>query len=142
MILACSSGRPSLADPCINRYWLLNDRCNMTEVAVSRENKMTIRRINNLALVAAIASLAGTGLLEVRRKFTNELDKAAERVRVPLGTAGAGAYNPCVEIIEGLRRFDSQPLGRRAMIVISDGIDVSRGVDSSTAGQSVDLQRA
>ncbi|MFN2577592.1 MAG: hypothetical protein ABR607_07875 [Pyrinomonadaceae bacterium] len=82
------------------------------------------------------------GSLEVRRKFTNELDKAAQSVRVPLGTAGAGAYNPYVEIIEGLRRFDSQPLGRRAMIVISDGIDVSRGVDSSAPGQSVDLQRA
>ena len=82
------------------------------------------------------------GSLEVRRKFTNELDKAAQSVRVPQGTAGAGAYNPYVEIIEGLRRFDSQPLGRRAMIVISDGIDISRGLDSSTPGQSVDLQRA
>jgi len=82
------------------------------------------------------------GSMEVRRKFTNELDKAAQSVRVPQGTAGAGAYNPYVEIIEGLRRFDSQPLGRRAMIVISDGIDISRGLDSSTPGQSVDLQRA
>ena len=82
------------------------------------------------------------GSLEVRRKFTNELDKAAQSVRVPQGTAGAGAYNPYIEIIEGLRRFDSQPLGRRAMIVISDGIDVSRGVDSSTPSQSLDLQRA
>jgi len=82
------------------------------------------------------------GSLEVRRKFTNELDRAAQSVRVPQGTAGAGAYNPYVEIIEGLRRFDSQPLGRRAMIVISDGIDISRGLDSSTPGQSVDLQRA
>jgi len=82
------------------------------------------------------------GSLEVRRKFTNELDKAAQSLRVPQGTAGAGAYNPYVEIIEGLRRFDSQPLGRRAMIVISDGIDISRGADSSTPSQSLDLQRA
>ena len=82
------------------------------------------------------------GSLEVRRKFTNELDKAAQSVRVPQGLASAGAYNPYVEIIEGLRRFDSQPLGRRAMIVISDGIDISRGVDSSTPSQSLDLQRA
>ena len=51
------------------------------------------------------------GSLDVRRKFTNELDKAAESVRVPLSSAGAGAYNPYVEIIEGLRRFDSQPSG-------------------------------
>ena len=82
------------------------------------------------------------GSLEVRRKFTNELDKAAQSVRVPLSLASAGPYNPYVEIIEGLRRFDSQPMGRRAMIVVSDGIDVSRGFDSSTPSQSLDLQRA
>jgi VWFA-related protein len=82
------------------------------------------------------------GSLDVRKKFTNELDKAAASVRVPLSSAGAVAYNPYVEIIEGLRRYDSQPMGRRAMIVISDGIDVSRGPDTSSPGQSLDLQRA
>jgi VWFA-related protein len=82
------------------------------------------------------------GSLEVRRKFTNELEKVAQGVRAPLGLASASPFNPYVEIIEGLRRFDSQPLGRRAMIVISDGLDVSRGVDSSSPGQSLDLQRA
>ncbi len=82
------------------------------------------------------------GTIEVRRKFTNELDKAAASVRPPLGLVSAGPFNPYVEIIEGLRRFDSQPLGRRAMIVISDGIDVSRGLDSSLPSQSVDLRRA
>jgi len=82
------------------------------------------------------------GSLEVRRKFTNEIDKVAQGVRPPLGLASASPFNPFIEIIEGLRRFDSQPLGRRAMIVISDGLDVSRGVDSSSPGQSIDLQRA
>ena len=82
------------------------------------------------------------GSLDVRRKFTNELDKVAQSVRPPLALASASPYNPYVEIIEGLRRFDSQPLGRRAMIVVSDGLDVSRGVDSSSPAQSLDLQRA
>lgn len=83
-----------------------------------------------------------SGSLEVRRKFTSDLEKAASGVRVPLGTASAGPYNPFVEIIEALRRFDSQPLGRRAIIVVSDGLDVSRGLDSSSPGQSLDLERA
>src|SRR5215831_356032 len=82
------------------------------------------------------------GSLEVRKKFTNELDKVAESVRAPQSLASAGAYNPYVEIIEGLKRFDSQPMGRRAMIIVSDGIDVSRGMDSSSPSQSIDLQRA
>ncbi len=82
------------------------------------------------------------GTLDVRRKFTNELQRAAESVRPPQGFASAGPFNPYVEIIEGLKRFDSQPLGRRAIIVVTDGVDVSRGIDSSTPGQSIDLQRA
>jgi len=82
------------------------------------------------------------GTLEVRRKFTNELQRAAESVRPPQGLASASPFNPYVEIIEGLKRFDSQPLGRRAMIVVTDGVDVSRGIDSSTPSQSIDLQRA
>jgi VWFA-related protein len=82
------------------------------------------------------------GSLEVRRKFTNDLERVAQGVRPPLSLASASPFNPYVEIIEGLRRFDSQPLGRRAMIVISDGLDVSRGIDSSNPSQSIDLQRA
>ena len=82
------------------------------------------------------------GSLEVRRKFTTDLEKAASTLRSPLGLASAAPFNPFVEIIEALRRFDSQPLGRRAIILVSDGLDVSRGFDSSAAGQSLDLQRA
>jgi VWFA-related protein len=82
------------------------------------------------------------GALDVRKKFTNELDKAAEGVRAPQSLPNAAPYNPYVEIIEGLKRYDSQPMGRRAMIVVSDGIDVSRGADSSSPAQSIDLQRA
>src|SRR5207247_3334697 len=83
-----------------------------------------------------------SGTLDVRRKFTSDLEKAATSLRSPLGLASAGPFNPFVEIIEALRRFDSQPLGRRAIIVASDGLDVSRGIDSSAPGQSIDLQRA
>jgi len=82
------------------------------------------------------------GSLEVRRKFSSELDKAAASLRTPLGLASAGPFNPFVEIIEALKRFDSQPAGRRAMIVVSDGLDVSRGLDSASPSQSLDLQRA
>lgn len=83
-----------------------------------------------------------TGSLEVRQKFTGDLDRAAAALRIPLGSASAAPYNPYVEVLEGLSRFDSQPAGRRAMLVISDGLDTSRGLDSSDAGQSIDLQRA
>jgi len=83
-----------------------------------------------------------TGSLQVKQRFTNDLEKAASALRPPVGFANAGPYNPYVEVIEALRRFEGQPLGRRAILLVSDGLDISRGVDSSSPTQSVDLQRA
>ena len=83
-----------------------------------------------------------TGSLQVRQKFTNDLEKAAKSLRPPSGFPSAGPYNPYVEVIEALKRFEAQPLGRRAILLVSDGLDISRGVDSSAPTQSIDLQRA
>ncbi len=82
------------------------------------------------------------GSLQVRQKFTTDLSKAARALRVPVGQASAAPFNPYVEIRDALKRFESQPAGRRAILVISDGLDLSRGVDSSSPGQSIDLQAA
>ena len=83
-----------------------------------------------------------TGSLQLRQKFTNDLEKAAKALRPPSGIATAGPYNPYIEVIEALKKFDAQPLGRRAILLVSDGLDISRGVDSSAPTQSIDLQRA
>ncbi|MGI9068625.1 MAG: hypothetical protein ACR2HX_19760 [Pyrinomonadaceae bacterium] len=82
------------------------------------------------------------GSMQVRHKFTADLDRAARSLRPPIGVASAAPYNPYVEVIEALRRFDSQPAGRRAILLVSDGLDISQGDFSSSAGQSFDLQRA
>ena len=83
-----------------------------------------------------------TGTLQVKQKFTNDLERAASALRPPAGFASVGPYNPYVEVIEALKKFESQPQGRRAILLVSDGLDISRGVDSSSPTQSVDLQRA
>ena len=83
-----------------------------------------------------------TGTLQVRQKFTADLERAAKSLRMPIGSASAAPYNPYVEVIEALKRFDAQPAGRRAILLVSDGLDISRGVGSSSAAESVDLQRA
>lgn len=83
-----------------------------------------------------------TGTLQVKQKFTNDLEKAASALRPPAGFASVGPYNPYVEVIEALKKFESQPQGRRAILLVSDGLDISRGVESSSPTQSVDLQRA
>ncbi len=83
-----------------------------------------------------------TGTLQVRQKFTMDLERAAQSLRIPQGVASAAPYNPYVEVVEALKKFDSQPAGRRAILLVSDGLDISRGLSSSSAGQSMDLQRA
>jgi hypothetical protein len=83
-----------------------------------------------------------TGSLQVKQRFTNDVERAASALRPPVGFASASPYNPYVEVIEALKKFESQPLGRRAILLVSDGLDISRGVDSSSPTQSVDLQRA
>jgi len=83
-----------------------------------------------------------TGSLQVKQRFTADLEKAAGTLRPPTGSANSSPYNPYVEVIEALKRFEAQPVGRRAILLVSDGLDISRGVDSSSPTQSVDLQRA
>src|SRR2546423_12425680 len=111
--------------------------------SISNEMKGLSEFINHLPAGSRVMiGYIRSGTLDVRRKFTADLERAAKGLRAPLGLASAGPYNPYVEIIEALRKFDSQPLGRRGMIVVSDGLDLSRGIDSSTPGQSIDLDRA
>src|SRR5215216_5078368 len=83
-----------------------------------------------------------TGSLQVKQKFTTDLERAASSLRPPAGFASVGPYNPYVEVVEALKKFESQPQGRRAILLVSDGLDISRGVDSSSPTQSIDLQRA
>ena len=82
------------------------------------------------------------GSLQVRQRFTTDLERAASSLRIPISSSSAAPYNPYVQTIEALRRFDAQPTGRRAVLLISDGLDASRGISSSSPSQSTDLQRA
>ena len=82
------------------------------------------------------------GVIQVRQRFTADLERAARSLRIPASSAAVAPFNPFAQTVEALRRFESQPVGRRAVLLFSDGVDVSRGFDSSSPSQSVDLQRA
>ena len=83
-----------------------------------------------------------SGSLQVRQPFTTDLNGAAASLRVPFSSITTSPYNPYVEVIEALRKFDSQWKGRNVVLLISDGLDVSRGFDVSSAGNTLDLHRA
>jgi hypothetical protein len=83
-----------------------------------------------------------SGTLQVRQPFTTDLDSAARSLRIPMSSTAASPYNPYVEVVEAVRRFDASWQGRNAVLLISDGLDVSRGFDSTSAGHTMDLERA
>jgi VWFA-related protein len=82
------------------------------------------------------------GKLQVRQKFTTNLDKAADSIRIVVSNSAVAPRNPYDGVYDALKRFDSLPTGRRAILLLSDGLDVSNGVRSSTPGLSQDLDRA
>jgi hypothetical protein len=83
-----------------------------------------------------------SGALQVRQPFTTDLNRAAHSLRVPFSSTATAPYNPYVEVIEAIRKFDSNWNERNAILLISDGLDVSRGFDATAAGNTLDLHRA
>src|SRR4026209_1564600 len=82
-----------------------------------------------------------TGTLQVRQPFTTDLDKAAKSLRIPLASRGSSAFNPYVEVLEALKKFDDSWTNSNAVLLISDGLDTSRGFDSTAAGHTIDIDR-
>jgi hypothetical protein len=83
-----------------------------------------------------------TGSLQVRQPFTTDLEKAAKSLRIPIAADGSSAFNPYVEVLEALKKFDSSWTTANAVLLVSDGLDTSRGFDSTAAGHTIDIDRA
>jgi hypothetical protein len=81
------------------------------------------------------------GTLQVRQPFTTDLERAAKSLRIPLAARGSSAFNPYVEVLEALKKFDSSWTNANAVLLVSDGLDVSRGFDSTAAGHTLDIDR-
>jgi len=82
-----------------------------------------------------------SGSLQVRQPFTTDLEKAAKSLRMPVGSQSSSPFNPYVEVMEALRNFDNGGTNANAILLISDGLDTSRGFDSSAAGHTLDIDR-
>ena len=83
-----------------------------------------------------------SGALQVRQPFTTDLDKAARSLRIPVGSTNSSPFNPYVEVIEALKKFKNDSPNAKAVLLISDGLDTSRGFDSTAAGHTLDIERA
>ncbi len=81
------------------------------------------------------------GSLQVRQPFTTDLNRAAKSLRIPIASTSASAYNPYVEVIEALKKFDSSWKRHNVVLLISDGLDTSQGFDATSAGHTLDIER-
>jgi VWFA-related protein len=82
------------------------------------------------------------GTVQVREKFTEDLDRAADSIRIVVGSSAVAPRSPYDGVDEILGRFDSVPAGRRAILLFSDGLDTSQGLNLASISQSYDLHRA
>jgi len=106
------------------------------EIGVTRD---FIRSLPQGSQVMVAYITAGT--LQVRQPFTTDLDKAARSLRIPTASTASTPFNPYVEVLEALRQFDKNSTNANAILFISDGLDTSRGFDSTAAGHTVDIDR-
>ena len=83
-----------------------------------------------------------SGSLQVRQPFTTDLAAASRALRIPAGSTAVSPYNPYVELRDAIRMFPADSQNRNAVLLVSDGLDTSRGFDFASSVDSVDLQRA
>lgn len=107
------------------------------ELGVTREFIRSLPK-GSRVMVGYITS----GSLQVRQPFTEDLDKAARSLRIPVGSTSASPFNPYVEVVQALKKFQSDWTNANAVLLISDGLDTSRGFDSTAAGNTLDIHRA
>ena len=107
------------------------------ELGVTREFIRSLPK-GSQVMVGYITS----GALQVRQPFTTDLDKAARSLRIPVGSTSSSPFNPYVEVIDAMKKFKGEWPNANAVLLISDGLDTSRGFDSTAAGHTLDIERA
>ena len=88
-----------------------------------------------------VAYLRG-GALDIRQKFTDDLTRASQSFRIVSSDASSAPRSPYDGVIDTLKRFDALPTGRRAILLISDGLDLTNGALGSTPSQNTTIRSA
>lgn len=83
-----------------------------------------------------------SGSVQVRQRFTDDLAKAASTLRIVSGSSNFAPRSPYDGVDDVLGRFDAVPVGRRAILLFSDGLDTSQGANLASITQSFDLEQA
>src|SRR5215813_8287600 len=55
------------------------------------------------------------GTLQVRQPFTTDLNRAANSLRIPIASTSASPFNPYVEVIDAMKKFDLSWRGQKVV---------------------------
>ncbi len=83
-----------------------------------------------------------SGSVQIRQRFTDDLEKASKSLRIVSGSSAFAPRSPYDGVADVLSKFDGVPAGRRALLLFSDGLDTTEGLNLASITQSFDLSRA
>jgi len=89
-----------------------------------------------------MVAYARSGSIQVRQKFSDDREAAAASLRIVTANASSGPRSPYSSIEEVTSRFEAMPAGRRAILLFSDGLDTTGGLNLASISQSFDLDQA
>jgi hypothetical protein len=113
------------------------------EARVGNELKVTREFISSLPAGSRVmVGYIRSGSLQVRQPFTENLEQAGRSLRMPVGSTSVAPYSPYSQVRDALKQFPEGGQNRNAVLLISDGLDTSRGFDYASTVHSVDLDRA
>jgi hypothetical protein len=75
--------------------------------------------------------------VQIAQNFTQDHEEAAKAIRLPTGFVGAFG-SPYLSLIDLLKRWPEHPNNRRAVIMVSDGIDRARRERNALVNPDVD----
>ena len=107
----------------LNMFLLIDD-------ASDRSLGSQLNELRDFITAQAPTTTVGVGYMrnatvQVVQDFTNDHAKAANAVRLPLGNTGAFG-SPYLSVIDMMNRWPEHP-SRRVIVMVTDGIDRSRG---------------
>lgn len=82
------------------------------------------------------------GALKVTQPFTEDQAQAVDSLRIPISSASASPYSPYTELLDALKLFEGKPFGKRMVLLISDGLDLSQGFNGGSPLSSLYLDQS
>jgi hypothetical protein len=113
------------------------------ESRVGNEIKVTREFISSLPAGSRVmVGYIRAGSLQVRQPFTEDLTQAGRALRMPVGSTSVAPYSPYMQVRDAIKMFPEGGRNRNAVLLISDGLDTSRGFDVASMVNPLDLERA